>query len=127
MSKYFKPCTCGFNGRGYCPAFEGDSSLQNAINYFKKVAENNMQCAPNKGISALCFKDDEDILENYYKYFAKFTEYSQTALVASGTTGCYKDVVMENYWTAFNFVKKKHSSYGSELALAVIALIAAFI
>jgi len=71
--KYGKPCVCGFDGNGYCQAFEGDSYLQNAIKSFNKIQ--NVQCNQALGISSGCYERSLLNLLEYYYYESNYTMY----------------------------------------------------
>ena len=49
-------CVCGYDGKGYCPLFEGDAVVQNMISNAPKIyALSAGVCHTNNRISYECF------------------------------------------------------------------------
>ena len=94
--KYKKPCTCGFDGNGYCSAFEGDSYLQTAIKQYKVISE--ITCNLENRLSPGCFEADLKDSLYYYYFMTNFTKYQNLPYFQ----GNYDSGVWLNYFLSYN-------------------------
>ena len=85
-----KECVCGLNdaGEAFCPYFEGDSPLQNAIVSYAAVAQNagDVICNTNSRYSYFCYQTLPNMLPYFY-YALNLTTYQQGHLIKSAK-GC---------------------------------------
>ncbi|CAG9329605.1 unnamed protein product [Blepharisma stoltei] len=96
---FSKPCTCGFteDGESFCPLFEGDSPLQNAIANQNTLLEINQICNTVSRFSENCFLQTKDYLGVYYDYILNLTEYMYYPYL-QGNSYCVKEVYTYNFW-----------------------------
>ena len=98
---YSNPCTCGFSG-SYCPSFEGDSYLQNAILNYKILQVFNKTCY-QAGLQSSCLDFDRHILLRYYYYDTNFTLYL-TLPEYPNQSDCIKSTLWSNYWSEIDYI-----------------------
>lgn len=96
---YKKPCTCGYNefGLSYCPAFEGDSSLKNAIFHMKSLSSFNSKCNTMSRFSEYCYLRDLKHLEEFYYFSTNFTMYKQLPYFQKNNE-CVKTIYTAEFW-----------------------------
>jgi hypothetical protein len=69
---YNKSCTCGLDGQGYCPLFEGDLIVTQMINSWKQLLPGviNNTCHTNNRLSYACFAgfSNQTLLSSYVNF-----------------------------------------------------------
>ena len=101
-SAYSKPCTCSFTGQSYCPQFEGDHYLTNAINWFNKLIQLNTSCYASI-LTPNCFKNDNYKLLTYYYYYTNYTTYAYYSQLQNQQS-CIQQNFFSSYWQAMNYI-----------------------
>lgn len=125
MSIYTKTCQCGFDGNAYCPSFEGDFHLQQAIINFKKLQSSSINCAVDAGINQLCVWDSSSMLGAYYNYYSNFTVYQDIKYLKGNHRSCVETSYMSKYITAMDYVQKHSPSHSwAEMIVVGISFIA---
>lgn len=83
-----KECVCGLNdaGEAFCPYFEGDSPLQNAIASYAIMTQNfsDISCNTNSRFSYFCYQSLPDMTPYFY-YALNLTNYQVGHLVKSAS------------------------------------------
>ena len=92
---YSKPCQCGLGASNslYCPSFEGDSYLQNAIANLNNLMMWNQMCNTASRISEACFLRNSYYLGIYYYFATNFTVY-QNYSALKNTPVCLEEVYL---------------------------------
>ena len=124
---YSKNCTCGF-GASYCPSFEGDYFLKNAITNYKKLQDFNRSCYQD-GAKSSCFDFDRTYLSTYFYFNTNITLYQYYPEYQDQST-CIKATitVWADYWAEVAYInstipkKKKSSAYS--LSFSILLLLA---
>ena len=94
--KYNKTCTCGFDGNGYCSAFEGDGHLQTAIKEYSTISE--ITCNLENAFSASCFDATLKDSLHYYYFMTNMTKFQNLPYFQ----GTYDKGVWLNYFLSYN-------------------------
>ena len=100
---YSKTCVCGFDGNGYCPAFEGDIYLQNAIKAYNQLSLSNQICSSYTGPTSNCYGNSVQNLLLYYYYYTNLTYY-QNKPYLQNNQNCMQNIYNPSYWTAMAFI-----------------------
>jgi len=101
--KYSKPCVCGFDGNGYCPAFEGDSNLQNAIKSLNKI--NSVKCNQDLRISAGCFERSLLNLLEYYYFDSNMSMYQHLPYFKGSVNSVIRQTYYPEYFNALEQIE----------------------
>ena len=123
---YAKPCTCGLNGYGYCPSFEGDKYLQNAISNFMNISE--VSCNGALGVSPGCFGKDLNSLLRFYYYRTNLTSYESLPYIQNSST-CLRQGFMGQYFSDLATINvlikelKNSHSWGLGITAAILAVV----
>ncbi|OMJ70370.1 hypothetical protein SteCoe_31662 [Stentor coeruleus] len=119
MNSYVKTCQCGFDGNSYCPSFEGDFYLQQAIINFKKLQSSSINCGADVGIDSLCVWDSSSMLGAYYNYYSNITVYQDIKYLVGKHESCVKTSYMSKYIVAIDYVQKHSPSHSWATIIAV--------
>ena len=121
---YTKQCVCGFDGNRYCPSFEGDKYLQNAISLYKQLQSYTHGCNSGIGLSAACFEATVSGVLTYNYYYTNITMYAEQPYIENEPS-CFKEVYNPAYWIATNYTpqnRPKHHHSNSIIGYGLIAL-----
>ena len=75
VNQFSKNCECGYDGNSYCPAFEGDDYLENAIQSYTILQNTNIKCNIYSGPTLWCYGDKWENMQQYYYYYTNMTSY----------------------------------------------------
>lgn len=95
-----KPCTCGLNNNGtaYCPLFEGDAQLQDAISNWKAIVDDYDHCNTISRWDAGCFQGYNGYFPDEYFYFkGNLSEYLNWPLIVDADE-CAMEVYLHDHW-----------------------------
>ena len=96
---YTKNCVCGYQNNQFCPSFEGDSYLQNAIKNYKILSSFGAFCS-QVGLNPLCI--NKIYVLTYYYYSTNFTAYQNFDIV--NAQSCIQEVFQPEYVTGINYI-----------------------
>ena len=119
-----KPCQCGLNGASYCPAFEGDMYLRNAIKNFLMLQQTKINCNSMTGPSALCYWTLWNQTTQFYYYYTNFTYYQQLPML-QGNLNCVQNSYTYNYWQAIQEMAIQHNdtSIAFKISAGIIGIV----
>ena len=105
---YPNVCQCGIGASNsiYCPPFQGDEFLQNAITYQMALMQWNQMCNTFSRFSETCFLRNQEYLGTYYYYITNLTVYNnypqlvntQSCLESTYLYGAYMDQINLVIW-----------------------------
>ena len=125
---YSKPCSCGLNGNSYCPSFEGDSYLQNAIKNFQKIS--NLNCSYSIGVSPGCYQKDLKSLLAYYYYETNLTMFTSSYLVEGYNNDCQYNTYVGGYFNGLKMISlvlnEIKDSFATIMKLGLLGIITIF-
>lgn len=102
LANYTKSCECGLNGLAFCPSFEGDQYLVNAIKNFNQIS--GVDCNYELGLSPGCYGKDLQRLLGFYYYRTNLTYYENLPLL-QGNTECLNQGFMAEYWSDLKMIE----------------------
>lgn len=105
---YSKPCTCGINGISYCPSFEGDIYLQDAIKAYSTLEQVGNLCNVVSGVNVFCFGNSTSNMLNYYYHSTNLTYYLELPYLQN-QEDCMKYVFNQEFWTGMAYIANPYS------------------
>ncbi|OMJ69173.1 hypothetical protein SteCoe_33171 [Stentor coeruleus] len=100
-----KPCTCSYNGKAYCPLFEGDTQVQNMITGIQKILPNNINCHTLNRFSYECFATmyGDQAFTDYLAWAANAQLYLNNEWVLQHTSlKCVNETLQASYLNIVN-------------------------
>lgn len=104
---FAKTCACGLGSSNalYCPSFEGDLYLQNAIQYQNSLMMWNQMCNTLSRFSESCFLRNSQYLGIYYYYITNLTMYLNYPQLSNSQSCLEQTFLYSDYQDSENLLK----------------------